>query len=348
MRLEKALNPSLLAEALEEARDRLGDVLAAFTSGDGAALTREFKSEDFLAQLAGGLKKLGQVDVETLKALRFVVQATIDSYKESLDRRLKGQYDVDEFGLDEEFLDLVRPLFAFLYKKWWRVTSHGIENIPTDGAALLAANHSGNLPWDGAMIAYTIYNELTPPRIARTLYHDWFTQIPFVAPFLARTGAVHAAPENAERLLRSGQLTAVFPEGIKGVGKLFKNRYQLARFGRGGFVKVAIRAKAPIIPVSVVGGEEIYPTIARADWVGKPIGAPFFPVTPFWPWFGLLGLVPLPSKWSIHFGKPIPTAEYSDRDAENFLVVQRLTHRVRDEIQETLQKAVLRRKSIFF
>lgn len=348
MRLKEAINTGLLGDLLEETRDRLGDLLGAFSLSDGAALAKEFKTDDFLSQLSGMLKKLGQMDVETLKALRFVIQATVDSYKESLDRRLKGEYEVDEFGLDEEFLDLVRPLFAFLYKKWWRVTPVGVQNVPTEGPALLVANHSGNLPWDGAMIAYTLFHELTPPRMTRTLFHDWFTQLPFIAPFLARTGAVHAAPENAERLLRKGNLTAVFPEGIKGVGKLFKNRYQLARFGRGGFVKVAIRTKAPIIPVSVVGGEEIYPTIARADWIGKPIGAPFFPITPLWPWFGLLGMVPLPTKWSIHFGKPVSTAEYSERDAENFLVVQRLTHRVRDEIQETLQKAVLRRKSIFF
>lgn len=348
MRLDKAIDTSVLGAVLEEARGRFSDLLDAFTIGDGAALAKDLKADTFLEQVTGLFKKLGQVDVETLKALKYVIQATMESYKESLQRRLSGEYEVDEFGLDEEFLDLVRPIIAFFYKKWWRVTTHGIENVPTEGPALLVANHSGVLPWDGAMIAYAAYTELTPARKMRALFHDWFTQIPYIAPFLARSGQVHAAPENAERLLRMGHLTCVFPEGIKGVGKLFKNRYQLARFGRGGFVKVAIRTKAPIIPVSVVGGEEIYPTIARADWIGKPIGAPFVPITPLFPWLGLLGLMPLPSKWSIHFGKPVSTEEYRERDAENFLVVQRLSHKVRDEIQQTLQKAILRRKSVFF
>lgn len=347
MRFVPKLDSSMLGGMFEEFRRRLSDFAGAFLSGDGAALRREIGSQNFLEQATSFLKKLGQVDVDTLKAMRYVLQSTIQMYQESFRRRQAGEYEVDEFGLDHEFLDLVRPLFAFLYKKWWRVSVQGIENVPSDGPALLVANHSGILPWDGGMIAYAVYSERTPPRIVRALYLDWFTQMPFVHPFLTRTGQVFACPENAERLLRRGNLAVVFPEGIKGVGKLFKDRYKLARFGRGGFVRVAMRAKASIIPVSVMGAEEIYPCLARPDWIGKPIGAPFFPITPLWPWFGMLGFLPLPSKWTITFGKPISTAEYTERDAANFLVLQRLTRRVRDEIQETLQKGVLRRKSVF-
>lgn len=347
MRFQPNLDSLPLGGVVRETRSRIADFVQAFTSGEDGSLVREIGSESFLARVSGLLKKLGTVDAETLKALGFVLQSTFQMYQETLKKRLSGRYEVDEFGLDEEFLDLVRPFFAFLYTQWWRVTPHGIENVPKEGPVFLVANHSGVLPWDGAMIAYAMYREMSPPRVVRALYHDWFTQIPFVQPLLARTGQVHACPENAERILRKGNVACVFPEGIKGVSKLFKDRYKLARFGRGGFVKSAIRTKAPIVPVSVVGAEEIYPTLARADWIGAPIGSPFFPLTPLWPWLGLAGLLPLPTKWSLHFGKPVSTAEYAPRDAENFLLVQRLTARVRDEIQETLQKAILRRESIF-
>lgn len=345
MPLKRSDTPTILADLLGEAQLRMGDLFSAFTSEQ--AVVKEFGSEDFLRKLAQLAKKVESIDVETLKAVRFVLESTVQMYKESFRRRAKGEYEVDEFGYDEDFMDLVRPLMAFLYKKWWRVTPVGVQNIPLDGPALLVANHSGVLPWDGAMIAFAAFNEPEKPRLMRALYLDWFQQLPFVAPLLARTGQILANPENAERVLRRGHLACVFPEGIKGVGKLFKDRYKLARFGRGGFVRVAIRAKAPLIPVSVVGAEEIYPNLVRADWLGKPIGAPFFPLTPLWPWFGLLGLMPLPSKWTIEFGKPIPTAGLSERDAENFLVVSRLTHKVRDSIQQTLQKHLIRRKGVF-
>ena len=132
-----------------------------------------------------------------------------------------------------------------------------------------------------------------------------FALLPVLAPMLSKSGSVRANPENAERLLRQGELLGVFPEGVKGVGKHFRERYKLARFGRGGFVRIALRTGAPIIPCAVVGAEEIHPVIGKADWVGRPFGLPYFPLTPTFPWLGPLGVVPLPTKWSIDFGEPI-------------------------------------------
>jgi len=350
-----AKNASVLRQLLGEVETRIVDLYEAFTGGTAktafdraGSLFEGWTAEGLIKRVAGWAKAVENVDVDTLKGLKLVLDGLIETYKDAARRRSKGEYEVDEFGLDEGFLDLARPLFVFLYRKWWRVTTVGIENVPKEGGALLVANHSGVLPWDGAMVATAMWADAPQPRVVRTLHLDWFTQLPYVATLMLRTGQVLACPENAERLLKGGHLAAVFPEGVKGVGKLLKDRYKLARFGRGGFVKVALRSHAPIIPVSIVGAEEIYPNLMRVDWLGKPIGAPYMPITPTWPWFGLLGLVPLPTKWTIEFGKPIDTSKFRERDAENFLVVQRLTNQVRDEIQATITKHVLRRESVFW
>ena len=332
---------------MEEGQDRLEDLVGAVASSGIDSLAKDLSSEKVMERITGMLRTFSEIDKDTLNGLRYVIQATFEAYRENIQKRQKGDYEVDEFGLDEDFHDMVRPFFSFLYRKWWRVETTGLENVPKDGPALLVANHSGVLPWDGAMIATAVLTEAETPRITRTLYLDMFTKMPFIHPLLTRTGQVFACPENAERLLKKGNLTCVFPEGLKGVGKLFKDRYQLARFGRGGFVKVAIRAGAPIIPVSVVGAEEIYPTIMRADILGKPLGSPMFPITPFFPWLGLLGMVPLPSKWAIHFGKPIRTDKYKPREANNFLVVQKVGNQVRDEIQARVKKMVRKRGPAF-
>ncbi len=336
-----------LHQLVGEGQDRLEDLFDAVASSGLESLVRDLSSDKVMERVTSLLRQFSEIDKDTLNGFRYIIQATFEAYRENLKKRQRGEYEVDEFGLDEDFHDLVRPFFSFLYKKWWRVETSGLENVPSDGPALLVANHSGVLPWDGAMIATAVLTEAKVPRITRTLYLDMFTKMAFVHPLLTRTGQVFACPENAERLLKKGNLTCVFPEGLKGVGKLFKDRYQLARFGRGGFVKSAIRGRAPIIPVSVVGAEEIYPTIMRADIIGKPLGSPMFPITPFFPWLGLLGMVPLPSKWAIHFGKPIRTDEYEPRQANNFLVVQKVTNQVRDEIQGTVKKMVRKRGPAF-
>jgi len=256
--------------------------------------------------------------------------------------------EVDEFGRDAKFTETIRPLLEFLYTVWWRVEPAGVENVPADGPALVVANHSGVLPWDGVMITLALRHEHPARRECRMLALDMFALLPFLAPVLARTGAVRASQENGERLLRAGELVAVFPEGVKGVGKRYRDRYKLARFGRGGFVRLALRTSAPIVPCAVVGAEEIHPVLAKADWVGRPLGLPYFPITPSFPLLGPLGVVPLPSKWSIDFADPIATAGYGPEAADDPILVNRLSEQVRSVVQRMIDGRLARRRSIWF
>jgi 1-acyl-sn-glycerol-3-phosphate acyltransferase len=256
--------------------------------------------------------------------------------------------DVDAFGYDPKFTEAIRPFFEFLYTVWWRVESSGVQNIPADGPALIVANHSGVLPYDGIMISLAVRHEHPARRECRMLALDMFALLPFLAPLLAQTGAVRASQENGERLLRQQQLVGVFPEGVKGIGKSFAQRYKLARFGRGGFVRLALRTGAPIIPCAVVGAEEIHPVLARADWLGRPLGLPYFPLTPTFPLLGPLGVVPLPTRWSIEFADPLPTADHGPEAADDVILVNRLSEQVRTTIQRMLDGRLARRRSVWF
>jgi 1-acyl-sn-glycerol-3-phosphate acyltransferase len=256
--------------------------------------------------------------------------------------------DVDEFGADRRFTESLLPFFEFLYTVWWRVETTGIERVPERGPGLIVANHSGVLPYDGVMIKLAVRHEHPARRDCRMLALDMFALLPFLAPMLAKSGAVRANPENGERLLEKGELVGVFPEGVKGVGKRFKERYKLARFGRGGFVRLALRTGAPVIPCAVVGAEEIHPVVAKADWVGRPLGLPYFPITPTFPILGPLGVVPLPSKWSIDFADPIDLRSYGPEAADDPILVNRLSEDVRTTIQGMIDGRVARRRSVWF
>jgi 1-acyl-sn-glycerol-3-phosphate acyltransferase len=256
--------------------------------------------------------------------------------------------EVDEFGYDPKFTRTVMPFFEFLYTMWWRVEPSGVENVPADGPALLVANHSGVLPWDGLMVNLAVRHEHPARRECRMLALDMFALLPFLAPLLFQSGAVRANPENAERLLRRGELVGVFPEGVKGVGKPFKSRYRLARFGRGGFVRLALRTGAPLVPCAVIGAEEIHPMIGSMNWLGRPFGLPYLPITPTFPFLGPLGFVPLPTKWWIEFAEPVPTAEYGPAAADDPILVNRLAETVRSNIQRMVDARLARRRSIWF
>jgi 1-acyl-sn-glycerol-3-phosphate acyltransferase len=262
-------------------------------------------------------------------------------------RRLEGDHEDDEWGFDEDFADLVEPFFGFLYDRWWRVRVEGVHRVPAHGRALLASNHAGILPWDATMISVALLREHPLPRHPRFLVLNWAFDLPWISAFIRRVGGVVASPYNALRLLEQDQLVAVFPEGVKGTGKPFGERYRLQRFGRGGFVEIALRASAPIVPVAVVGSEEIYPKLADVPALARVIGAPFFPVTPTFPWLGPLGVVPLPSKWRIEFCDPIDTAHYGPDAASDRGLVLELTEQVRDTVQQAVYANLVRRGSSF-
>lgn len=262
-------------------------------------------------------------------------------------RRLEGDHEDDEWGFDEDFADLVEPFFGFLYDRWWRVKVEGVHRVPAHGRALLVSNHAGILPWDATMISVALLREHPLPRHPRFLVLNWAFDLPWISAFMRKVGGVVASPYNALRLLEQDQLVAVFPEGVKGTGKPFAERYRLQRFGRGGFVEIALRAGAPIVPVAVVGSEEIYPKLGEVPALARALGAPFFPVTPTFPWLGPLGVVPLPSKWRIEFCEPISTAHHGPDAASDRGLVLELTDQVRETVQQAVYANLVRRGSSF-
>jgi len=256
---------------------------------------------------------------------------------------------VDEFGRDPMYAARVEPLIRFIYEKYFRVELEGCEHIPHVGRGLIVANHSGTVPYDGAMIMYAVRKEHGSHREVRPLVEDFVFHFPYLGTFINRIGGVRACQENAERLLLQDQLVAVFPEGIKGIGKLYRERYQLQRFGRGGFIKLALRTDSPIIPAAVVGAEEIHPMLTKVSWLAKSVGIPYIPITPTFPWLGPRGLVPRPTKWYLRFGEPLPfNTEYGARGAEDRILVNRLSEQVRSRIQEMVDERLSRRRSVLF
>lgn len=266
-----------------------------------------------------------------------------------LRRRVTGEYEVDDFGYDAELTDevlmsLVRPV----YEKYFRVEVRGVENLPAEGGALVVANHSGTLPWDGLMLQVAVHDHHPAERNLRLLAADLVFMLPVVNELARKAGHTLACSEDAERLLERGEIVGVMPEGFKGIGKPFSDRYKLQRFGRGGFVSTALKAGAPIVPCSIVGAEEIYPMLGNSRTLARLLGIPYFPITPTFPLLGPLGAVPLPTKWTIQFGEPIPTDGYPAEAAEDPMLMFNLTDQVRETIQHTLYKLLVQRRSVFF
>lgn len=337
---EKLLSPHRLLKHLADEIDRFYEDPNSEHRKKIESLMNEFTVEiktvlqtaDPLDKMKTRLEKAGQ------DLWHFVVKA----------RKLLQSDEVDDYGCDRQFEMAIKPLFDFLFFKYFRVSVKGIENVPTEGAALLVANHSGVLPYDASMMKLAIYNEHPQRRELRFLVDDFVFHFPFLGVLMNRIGGVRACPENAERLLASGELVSVFPEGIKGISKHFSERYRLQRFGRGGVIRLALKTKAPIIPVAIVGAEEIHPLIYKSHMLARPLRLPFIPVTPTFPLLGPMGAIPLPTKWTMVFGKPIPFDHYSDDDRSDGILINRETERLRETIQDMLFQILRERRSVFF
>ncbi|HET8659676.1 MAG TPA: lysophospholipid acyltransferase family protein [Micromonosporaceae bacterium] len=262
-----------------------------------------------------------------------------------LRRRLTGDYEVDEFGFDPELTErVIQPLLRPLFRRYFRGEVTGAGHLPPHGPALVVANHSGTLPIDAAMLTVAVHDETG--RHLRLLGADLVFRIPVLSDLVRKSGGTLACNPDAERLLQAGELVGVFPEGFKGIGKRYWQRYQLQRFGRGGFVSAALHTGTPIVPAAIVGAEEIYPLLGDVKPLARLLGTPYFPVTPTFPWFGPLGMVPLPSKWLIELCPPIDTTPYAD-SADDPLVIFNLADQVRETIQQTVRRLLERRPDPF-
>jgi 1-acyl-sn-glycerol-3-phosphate acyltransferase len=302
---------------------------------------------EFLRGLRGGVES-GLDPLAAAQQAAGSLPQRLRSAVDAIVRRLQGDYHEDEWGFDEGFAEAVFPIFEFLYESWWRVETTGVRNVPAHGRALLVSNHAGSLfPFDATMITMAIMKLHPLPRWPRFMVLDWAFVLPFLSWFMRRAGGVPASPHNAARLLEEDELVVAFPEGVKGTGKPFSERYRVQRFGRGGFVEVALRTGSPIVPVAVVGSEEIYPKLGESPALARAAGAPFVPLTPTFPWLGLLGLVPLPARWRIEFCEPIDLSAHPPGAAEDQRLVLDLSEEVRETIQEKLYENLVNRRSTF-
>src|SRR5262249_22390952 len=243
----------------------------------------------------------------------------------------------DPFGLDLELRQRVSPAFRFLHDRYWRVEVHGAQHVPAEGPVLLVANHSGALPFDGAMVVTAVDGE-------RRRGDRFVETISALDVCYRKMGGVTASRENAQALLRMGQPVLLFPEGISGVAKPFSERYRLRPFSPG-FARLAMQYDVPVVPVAIVGAEEIYPLVGRAEGLGKAIGMPYLPITPFFTLLGLLGALPLPTQGFIRFGKPLRLSSSGD---DAYVRARSEAIRVRRHLQAMVTRLKNRRRSVFF
>lgn len=262
---------------------------------------------------------------------------------------IEAERQVTDWGRSERIEGVVdATLYEFLYHYWFRCEVEGIEHVPSVGGALLVSNHAGALPPDAAMVAKAIKEEHPRPRPVHLTVEHFFKGYPGLAMLVNKIGGVPAHPANVHRLLHDEeQLVLVFPEGRKGSEKLYKDRYKLRRFGRGGFVEAAMRARAPIVPVAVLGAEEAMPIFAHIGLLRRVTRLIYFPVTPFFPHLGLLGTAYLPAKFRIRFLEPIPTDQWGERPWDDKGLVQTVAEEVRARIQDELVDLVAHRRSVW-
>jgi 1-acyl-sn-glycerol-3-phosphate acyltransferase len=327
-----------VAHAAQEAGEVLADVLAEASrdAGGRAGANGARRPADATRRDGGDGDGDGDLEARIAEILAF------------LRRRLVGDFEVDDFGFDPELTDTVLMALARpLYKRWFRVEVRGIENIPDTGGALVVANHSGAIALDSLMTAVAVHDEHPRSRFLRMLGADLVFQTPFLGELARKAGATLASNPDAERLLAAGEVVGVWPEGFKGIGKPFSERYKLQRFGRGGFVSAALRTGTPIVPCAIVGAEEIYPMLGNARTAARLLGLPYFPITPTFPLLGPLGVVPLPSRWRIEFGRPVDLSDLGPEAAGDRALVLELSDHVRDLIQQMVWENLVKRRNAF-
>ncbi len=297
---------------------------------------------------AGSIAVAGDDEIEGLLS-GILADPRVGRWIKFMRGRLEGRYAVDEFGYDEQLAtEVFLPFLRVLYHDYFRVEVHGIENVPRRGPAVLAANHSGVMPIDAAMLLCAIDEEHDDAPVVRTLGSGSIWSLPFISQWVRKTGGVADTHADALRLLRDGEVIVSFPEGSKGRGKPFRERYRLQRFENPEFVKVALAERATIIPVGIVGAEEAYPMLADARVLARLFGLSYFALTPTFPWLGPLGMLPLPTKWIIEFGEPIEMSTYNPEAAQDAMTVFNIADGVRDTIQQILYRNLMHRRTWFW
>ena len=253
-----------------------------------------------------------------------------------------NEYGFDPYGFQPEGALRAMAPVLFLYRYYFRVENHGIENVPP-GRVLLIANHAGQLPFDGAMLTMAMLLEAEPPRIVRGMGEYFIPKLPWFGTLAIRSGMMVGTPENCSRMLEHGECVMVFPEGARGINKPYRKRYRLERFGLG-FMRLALETQTPIVPISILGSEEQNPGITNLETVGRALGMPALPITVGFPWLGPLGLLPLPTKYHIHYGAPMRfEGDPNDDDA----VIQAKVNRVRDAIHDMFADGLRERRGVF-
>jgi len=279
-----------------------------------------------------------KVDAETREALLKVTEPN----REDAER---AGCELD-YGLDLPFRQRSEPLFGFFYDKYWRCTTVGMENVPRDGPAILIGNHSGGLPFDAMMVAFALSRDPACGRIVRPLYDGFVEGMGPVRDMYRKLGGVPAKYAVADDLLTRDDVPVIFPEGVGGVAKLYDERYVVGRFSTSA-ARLSLRHRVPIVPFAVIGAEETYPMIARSPQLGRLLGAPYVPITPFFPMFGLAGMIPLPTKWTIAFGKRIYLYRESRFRGPGCTDFDAMSDRLRRTVQIMVNRHLGRRSSIF-
>jgi 1-acyl-sn-glycerol-3-phosphate acyltransferase len=271
-------------------------------------------------------------------------KAALAAVVEKMRERIPDPATLPDFGFEPAFLEQTAPVLEFLWAKYFRVRLEGVDNVPSAGPALLVANHSGGLPYDGVMLMHAMHAHHPARRPLRPLVASFAFQSAWMRPVVARIGGVRASMQNALALCQAGHLLGVFPEGLRGVGKLYRERYRLTYFGRGGFVRLARTANVPIIPVAIVGAEETHPVLGKLTRLAQPLGLPYIPITPTFPWLGPLGLLPVPTKWTIRIAEPMRFPPGPGSKEETL----EMAETVRSRLDQLIAELLAARRSILF